>query len=460
MDRAVSAGRFIARRDRMRHGQLRYGRQLLKEDAMSTEPIRRQPGRHLAPLVVAAALSWVAVPARAAADAALLDAARRAQPAVVESLKDMVMIESGSANAEGLAKMADYTERRLKELGAQTERIKATRGPGALVKGTFSGSGTKKIMLIAHMDTVYPANTLATQPYRLDGNKLYGPGIADDKGGIAVALHSLQILKDAGWRNYARITLLFNPDEEVGSVGSNELIATLAADHDVVFSCEPTAAKAVAKNEGLLLGAAGTATATMEVKGRAAHAGVAPELGRNALIELSHQLLALRDVAKAVPGTQLNWTYARVGEVRNQIPALAVASADVRTTVVGGAEKLRDVLQEKAKTVTPLVPDTETTIRFEMGGPAFVANDAARELAKRAQAIYQELDGRELQLVPMTGGATDAGNASKSGKAIVLESFGLAGWGYHARDEYIELDSIVPRLYLMTRMLMTVGGGS
>jgi glutamate carboxypeptidase len=95
-----------------------------------------------------------------------------------------------------------------------------------------------------------------------------------------------------------------------------------------------------------------------------------------------------------------------------------------------------------------------------MGGPAFVANDAARELAKRAQAIYQELDGRELQLVPMTGGATDAGNASKSGKAIVLESFGLAGWGYHARDEYIELDSIVPRLYLMTRMLMTVGGGS
>src|SRR5690349_15986621 len=124
MDRAVSAGRFIARRDRMRHGQLRYGRQLLKEDAMSTEPIRRQPGRHLAPLVVAAALAWVAVPARAAADAALLDAARRAQPAVVESLKDLVMIESGSANAEGLAKMADYTERRLKELGAQTERIK------------------------------------------------------------------------------------------------------------------------------------------------------------------------------------------------------------------------------------------------------------------------------------------------------------------------------------------------
>jgi glutamate carboxypeptidase len=113
--------------------------------------------------------------ADAAADAALLDAARRAQPAVVESLKDMVLIESGSANTEGLAKMADYTERRLKQLGAQTERIKATKGPGTLVKGTFTGNGTRRLMLMAHMDTVYPANSLATQPYRLDGNKLYGP---------------------------------------------------------------------------------------------------------------------------------------------------------------------------------------------------------------------------------------------------------------------------------------------
>ena len=427
---------------------------------MSTRPSSRRTGRCAVRLALAATLSAAAVPALAAPDAALLDAARKAQPTVVESLKDMVMIESGSANAEGLAKMADYTERRLKELGAQTERIKATRGPGTLVKGTFSGTGTRKIMLIAHMDTVYPPNTLTTQPYKLDGNKLYGPGIADDKGGIAVILHSLQILKEAGWRNYARVTVLFNPDEEVGSVGSGELIATLAAEHDFVFSCEPTGAKVVAKTEGLLLGAAGTATATLEVKGRASHAGAAPELGRNALIELSHQLLETRDVAKSVPGTQLNWTYSRVGEVRNQIPEKAVATGDVRTTVAGGAEKLQAALQEKVKATSRVVPDTEVTVGMEIGRPAYVASDASRELAKRAQAIYRELDGRELQLVPMTGGATDAGYAGRSGKAIVLESFGLAGWGYHARDEYIELDSIVPRLYLMTRMLTSVAASN
>ncbi|MEO7335040.1 MAG: M20/M25/M40 family metallo-hydrolase [Caldimonas sp.] len=412
--------------------------------------------RSRAAVALAVAALLAASPAIAATDSALLDAAKKAQPAVVESLKDMVMIESGSANVEGLAKMADYTERRLKELGATTERIKATRGPGTLVKGTFDGTGTKRLMMMAHMDTVYPANTLATQPYKLDGNKLYGPGIADDKGGIAVILHSLQILKDAGWKNYARLTVLFNPDEEVGSIGSGEAIASLAEQQDFVFSCEPTGAKTVAKNEGLLLGAAGTATATLEVKGRASHAGAAPELGRNALIELSHQLLETRDVAGSVPGTQLNWTYSRVGEVRNQIPERASATGDVRITVVGGAEKLQAALQEKVKAAGRLVPDTEVSVAMEVGRPPFVANDAARALAKRAQDIYAELDGRVLALVPGTGGATDAGFAGRSGKVPVLESFGLAGWGYHARDEYIELDSIVPRLYLMTRMLMTV----
>ena len=258
----------------------------------------------------------------AAADAALLDAARRAQPAVIESLKDMVMIESGSANVEGLAKMADYTERRLKELGAKTERIKAHAGRRRRHRqGHVQRHRPKRLMLMAHMDTVYQPNTLATQPYKLDGNQLYGPGIADDKGGIAVILHALKILNDAGWKQLrAGSRCCSMPTRRSARSARARPIATLADEHDYVLSCEPTGAKAIAKNEGLLLGAAGTATVTLEVKGRASHAGAAPELGRNALIELAHQLLQTRDVAKSVPGTQLNWTTSRVGEVRNQIP--------------------------------------------------------------------------------------------------------------------------------------------
>jgi glutamate carboxypeptidase len=390
-------------------------------------------------------------------DAALLAAARAAQPAVIESLKEMVTIESGSANLEGLARMADFAERRLKALGAQTERIKPASGPGAfMVKGTLAGTGRKRVLMIAHMDTVYPPGILASQPYKLDGNRLYGPGIADDKGGIAVILHALEILKAAGWRDYAQITVLLNPDEEIGSVGSGETIAALAEQHDVVLSCEPTAAKAVAKEEGLLLGAAGTALVTMEVLGRQAHAGAAPQLGRNALVELSHQILQTRDIAKSVPGAQLNWTFSQVGVVRNQIPEKAVATADVRLFARDAAERLLAALKAKVAE-SRLVPDTTTTVTIIVGRPPYAADDRAKELAKKAQAIYAELDGRPLELVPMTGGATDAGYATRSGKAVVLESFGLAGWGFHARDEYIEIDSIVPRLYLMTRILVELG---
>lgn len=399
----------------------------------------------------------VCATARAAGpDEKLLAAARAAQPAVIESLREMVAIESGSADAAGLKRISDYLEARLRALGAKTERIKPSTGPGEMIKGTFTGTGKRRFLLIAHMDTVYAQGILATEPYRQDGNKLYGPGIADDKGGIAVILHSLAILRDAGWRDYATLTVLFNPDEEVGSRGSGETLAALGAEADVVLSYEPTAAKEVAKDEGVLLSAAGTATATMEVKGRASHAGAAPEQGRNALIELSYQLLQTEGVAKTVPGAQLNWTYAKAGSVRNQIPDAAEAGADVRLMQPDAADKLLAALRAKVAE-GKRVPDTETSVKLEVGRPPYVAGARGLALATKAQGIYAELDGRKLILHPSTGGGTDAGFAGRSGKPAVLESLGLAGWGYHAKNEYVEIDSIVPRLYLSTRLLTTLG---
>ena len=399
-----------------------------------------------------AAMAWGAASSAWAADEKLLAAARAAQPAVIESLREMVLMESGSQDAAGLKSMADYLDARLRALGASTERSVSGIGPAEWVKGTFVSTGKRSFLLIAHMDTVYPKGILATEPYRQEGNKLYGPGIADDKGGIAVILHSLSILRDAGWKDYARLTVLFYPDEEIGSNGSGETIAALGEAHDVVLSYEPTSAKAVAKDEGVLLMAAGTAQARMTVKGVASHAGAAPDQGRNALIELSHQLLQTQDVAKGIPGAQLNWTTATAGSVRNQIPDKAEAGADVRLLAPDAADKLLAALRAKVAEGRR-VPDTETTVTLLVGRPPFVAGAKGMALATKAQSIYAELDGRKLLLHPSTGGGTDAGYAGRSGKAAVLESLGLAGWGYHARNEYIEIDSIVPRLYLTTRLL-------
>ena len=414
------------------------------------------PAGFSAVFAMAAALALAAAPAAAAPDAKLLAAATAAQPAVIESLKEMVAIESGTADLAGLGKLATLIENQLKALGFKTERRPATVRPGGdIVIGTLSGSGTKKIMLQAHMDTVYEPGILQTQPYKLDGNKLYGPGIADDKGGIAVILQALKILADAGWKDYAMLTVLVNADEETGSANSAGIIAALADQHDVVLSCEPTGAKAVAGVEALLLGTAGIAAVTMETKGRAAHAGAAPDQGRNAILELSHQMLQTRDLPKDTPGATLNWTNVISDKATNQIPELAVARGDVRITVPGAERKLEAALQAKVAS-SKLIPDTVTTVKLVVGRPSFLAGPKGRALGERAQAIYKEID-RDLVLVPMTGGGTDAAYAAWSGKAVVVESFGLAGWGFHARDEYIEIDSIVPRLYLMTRLLMDIG---
>lgn len=410
----------------------------------------------LSSLALACGLGW-GIPAHAAPDAALLAAAEKAQPALIEHLKEMVLIESGSRQIEGLLKMADGLEKRLQGLGFATERIKATTGSGAdVLVGTLKGTGQRKIMLQGHMDTVYQPGILVAEPFRVEAERIYGPGIADDKGGLAVIIASLQILKDAGWQDFHTLSVLMNPDEEIGSGGSSALISKLADQHDVVLSYEPSAGKAASPHNILLLGAAGIANATLVVKGKASHAGAAPDQGRNALYELAHQMLQTRELPKAIPGVTLNWTVAKTdGNPSNQIPASAQATGDVRITQPGAEQKLDAALQEKVGS-SRLIPDTETTVRLELGRPAFIAGAKGRALAEKGRAIYQEI-GRDLTLVPMTGGGTDAAFAAQGGKATVVESFGLAGWGYHAKNEYIDTDSIVPRLYLTTRLLTEIG---
>ena len=230
---------------------------------------------------------------------------KKEKPAVVDTLRQLVEIESGSRDKPGLDKLATLLQERLRALGGTIEVVdgnaEVTRlydtppQIGNIVIARWEGTGTKRLMLMAHMDTVYPAGTLAKRPFRIDGSRAYGPGIADDKGGVAVILHGLAILRALDFRNFKTLTVMINGDEEISSPGARSLFAKVGAEQDFVISFEPTG---VSKDE-IALATSGIGAAMLTVRGKSAHAGVNPELGRNALVELSHQILQTRDLSDA-----------------------------------------------------------------------------------------------------------------------------------------------------------------
>jgi glutamate carboxypeptidase len=394
----------------------------------------------------------------------VLALAQKERPALLETLKTLVSIESGSGDIDGLGQIAAVVADRLKDLGGKVELVEAKdvyrmadtpAKIGQMVRASFAGKGTKKILMIAHMDTVYQRGMLAKQPFRIDGNRAYGLGIADDKQGIAVILHSLAILRAMKFDDYGMLTVLVNADEEISSPGSRSLLTRLGAEHDAVFSLESSRAE----SDRLSLATSGIASVTLTVKGRASHSGQAPEKGVNALYELAYQILQTREFSEPAVGLKMNWTLANAGTTRNVIPPDAQAVADVRVLRVGDYEAIENRIREAIK--NQLLPDAKIEMIFERRRPPLEATPASRALAKHAQTIYGEL-GKTLVVdeVP-EGGGTDAAFAALKTKAPVIERFGLQGYGAHSHDaEYILVDSIEPRLYLLVRMIMDVSRGT
>jgi glutamate carboxypeptidase len=415
-----------------------------------------------------ALLSWQLSPALAqtgAPEPAKIRAEVAAEfPKFMTSLQAICNIESGSADLEGLAQMERWVTERLRAAGMEVQSI-PMKAPadhillkgatlGNAVYGRLKGTGSKKVLLIAHMDTVYPRGTLAKQPFRIDGNRAYGLAIADDKNGVALIVHTIEMLQRWGHKDYAELAVLINGDEEVGSPGSGALLTKLGGEYDAVFSYEGGGNQ----NDWVRLATSSIAIATLKVTGKASHAGANPDAGRNALYELAHQLMKTRAFGDPAKGLRLNWTVARAGQVRNVIPDEASATADIRANANQDMDQMERELREAIKET--LIPDTKVELEFLRSRPAFVANDAARALAKHAVSVFTEIDkSLEIRERP-TGGGTDAAFAGLRPKGGVLESFGLRGYGAHTSDnEYIFIDSVEPRLYLSLRMVMDVGRG-
>ena len=406
------------------------------------------------------AVSW---PSSAQTEDRLLARIRQEQTAYLATLKDLVSIESGSRDAEGLDRAAALIAGRLRALGGEVDvvpppadmtRLEDTPAqPGKTVVARFRGTGSGRILLLAHMDTVYERGSAAKQPFRVEGDRAYGLGIADDKSGVAMAIHAVAVLNALDLRDYALVTVLVNGDEEISSPGSRNLITRLGSEHDAILSCEGSDV-----SDSLRLATSGNGAALLRVKGRSSHAGSAPGDGRNALYELSHQILQMRDLSDPLTGASLNWTVARAGAARNIIPASAEATADARVLRVRDWDVLEARLKERI--TRKLIPETQVSVVLERRRPPLEPTPASRAMAAHAAKVYASIGKRLRVLDRSEGGGTDAAFAALKTKAPVVEGFGPIGAGAHSDDrESIDLRSVEPRMYLLARMIVDAGTG-
>ena len=397
--------------------------------------------------LLAGSHAWAA-PKPQPKDARVWAAAQAARPEQLKLLQQIVDIDSGTGDVDGGRKVAAVLTPRLEALGMTVETVPAEQPglPDNLV-ARLSGTGKGRILMIGHMDTVFGPGTVAKRPFRMDAEKAYGPGVDDEKGGVVEGLYALGILHDLGFKDFRQITFLIETSEERGSPGTRNLIARLLKDADVELNLEPGDPPDV-----LTVWRKGSTTFHIDVKGRAAHAGVAPQDGRNAAVELIHQIQADDVFPKSGDGLTANLTLMNAGSRENIIPEEAHAAINVRVREPAQVDQVKAVLEKNARTTA--VPDTTVSIRNEGAYPPLPSNPATDALAARAQAIYA---GIGLTLgTGGNGGASQSALAADAG-VPALDGLGPVGGGFHSEKEYLELNTVTPRLYMLTKLIQDLG---
>jgi glutamate carboxypeptidase len=399
----------------------------------------------------AAAALLAATPALATSNP-LLDAATAARTDQLKLLEQVVNIDSGTGDIDGGRKVSAVFAARLNALGASVDMV-AAEAPGLPenIVATVKGTGKTRILMIGHLDTVFGPGTVAQRPFRIDGDPMTGrargPGVGDEKGGVVEGIKAIELLRDAKFTDFGSITLLIETSEERGSPGTRRLIARLLDTADVELNLEPGDAP-----DKVTVWRKSSTVMTIDVTGKAAHAGVAPQDGRNAAVELLHQLEAYNKFPHTGDQTTVNLTLMAAGTRNNIIPDHASATFSVRARTVAAADAVLAQLEATAKTVA--VPGTTVKILHDPAFPPLANNPATDALAARAAKIYAAV-GRTLG-TGGNGGASESAMAAARG-VPALDGLGPVGGNFHNDEEYIDLASVTPRLYLLAALIRDLG---
>jgi glutamate carboxypeptidase len=362
----------------------------------------------------------------------------------VDDLRTMVDIDCGSYTPAGVDRIADLCEERFRRGGWAVERTRHVPSEGEpqlgdLVIGRLDGAGGPRILLVGHMDTVFDEGTVAERPFRIDGDIAYGPGVSDMKGGLLAGFAAVEALQGAGFESFGRITYVCNPDEEIGSVFSGPLIRELAPQHDAAFVLEGARA-----NGDIVSARKGITDFRIEVVGRAAHAGVEPEKGRNAILEAAHKTIAIQALHGRWPGVTVNVGVIEGGTRTNVVPARCEVQVDLRSpeaeTLDAAAAEIERICHEQ------VVPDVRTVVHASGWHRPMEKGEGGARLVEIAVQAAGEL-GFEVHDAA-TGGASDANTTSAAGTPTI-DGLGPVGGDDHAPGEWIDLTSIVPRVSLL-----------
>jgi glutamate carboxypeptidase len=382
-------------------------------------------------------------------DDAVYRAVEAGRAGALELLKSIVNVDSGTGDIPGGEHVEAILAPRLMAAGAAVRYVPAeANGIAPNLLAVFHGNGTARILIIAHIDTVFGPGTVAKRPFRIEGDRAYGPGVGDEKGGVVNAVTALEILHQLNFKDYATITLLIDSSEELGSPGSTGLIKALAKQNDVELNMEPGDPP-----DALTVWRKGSEDIFLQVHGRGAHAGMVPQNGRNAAVELVHQLAALEGkFPHSGDGTTVNLTVIKAGDRSNIIPDSAQATFDVRFRK---SQDFAAVLARMQSSLAPkIIPDTTITVTAEGSPyPPLIENPQIDALGHRAQRIYAELGKRAT--LSGNGGASESAVAMSVGTPA-LDGLGFVGAGFHTDQEWIDLASVTPRMYLFTRLIMDV----
>lgn len=336
----------------------------------------------------------------------------------------------------------DRCGRALAELVAARLGVRGERIPQAEVGDHYRfaiGDGDRQVLLLAHHDTVWEEDRLA---FRVKGNRAYGPGIFDMKGGIVQAVWALKALADCGVPLGKRVVLLSTSDEEIGSPTSRALIEAEARNSAAVLVLEPAAGA----NGALKTARKGVGLYRLTVRGRAAHAGSDPDKGVSAVAELARQVLALEALAAQEKGTTINVGVVRGGTRSNVIPEAAEAEIDVRAATLDEARRVDAAIRG----LKPVLPGATLAVTGGINRPPMERTAAIGALFARARAIAARL-GFSLSEAAV-GGASD-GNFTAALGVPTLDGLGCVGDGAHAEHEHIVIDALAPRAALLAHLL-------